>query len=249
MSQMGWRSVQYREISHWRIYAIDNVIRSTSIRHLCLSRKMVPSMKVSRFGKDTHIPRMAMHLPGIRRRRNLTVMHPMPETIFRQPVKFLGTIIKPLRNQVYDTLGAALNFALNQQNTRSHHFPSIVLEYRGPDHDVANAGLVPKRDEDDAGRTSFGRIYTCVMVTTESCPPLSIKDNRMPALLRDASEIKKWLSETDGTIAEIKALLRPFNGPLVMREQELSGQSKPEIPKNAGKPLAKKSKEKNLDLF
>ncbi len=76
-----------------------------------------------------------------------------------------------------------------------------------------------------------------------------MKDNRMPALLRDASEIKKWLGETDRTIAEIKALLRPFNGSLVMREQELSGPSKPKQSKPTEKSPAKKPKGENLDLF
>jgi len=46
-----------------------------------------------------------------------------------------------------------------------------------------------------------GRLTAFVMVTTESCAPLSAKDNRMPAILRDPAEIAAWLGETGGTPA------------------------------------------------
>ena len=58
------------------------------------------------------------------------------------------------------------------------------------------------------------------MVTTNSCPPLAAKDGRMPALLRDEEEIATWLGETGATDAELKALLRPYDSSLVMREQD-----------------------------
>ena len=44
----------------------------------------------------------------------------------------------------------------------------------------------------------------------------------MPALLRDDEEVATWLGETGATDAELKALLRPYDGSLVMREQESS---------------------------
>jgi hypothetical protein len=45
----------------------------------------------------------------------------------------------------------------------------------------------------------------------------------MPAILRNDADIKAWLGETPATPAELKALLQPFNGSLVMREQEPGG--------------------------
>jgi putative SOS response-associated peptidase YedK len=65
-----------------------------------------------------------------------------------------------------------------------------------------------------------GLLRAFAMVTTESCAPLSSKDNRMPALLRDEEEIAMWLGEIGATGAELKALLRPYDGELVMREQD-----------------------------
>ena len=64
-----------------------------------------------------------------------------------------------------------------------------------------------------------GPLRAFVMITTESCPPLSMRDNRMPALLRDDDEIAKWLGETGATDKDLKALLRPYDGSLVMRAQ------------------------------
>lgn len=74
-----------------------------------------------------------------------------------------------------------------------------------------------------AWETMFGLLRTCVMVTTQSCSPLDLRDDRMPAILRDDSEIKMWIGETPATAAELKALLRPFDSSLVMREQEAGG--------------------------
>jgi len=83
-----------------------------------------------------------------------------------------------------------------------------------------------------------GKLHTFVMVTTEACPPLSERDSRMPALLRDPAEIAAWLGETKITPAEVKALLRPFDGALVMREQDppkLSKSPKPPRPERPAK--------------
>lgn len=68
-------------------------------------------------------------------------------------------------------------------------------------------------------RIAQGTLTAFAMVTTASCPPLSAKDERMPALLKP-EEIAKWIGEEDATPAELKALLRPFDGSLVMREQD-----------------------------
>jgi len=92
-----------------------------------------------------------------------------------------------------------------------------------------------------AWETTAGLLRACVMVTTQSCPPLDIRDDRMPAILRDDAEIKTWLGETPATCAELKALLRPFDGSLVMREQEPGGPP-PQPKKDKGiKPSAQAS--------
>jgi hypothetical protein len=65
------------------------------------------------------------------------------------------------------------------------------------------------------------------------------------ALLRDPEEIRMWLGEKDAHLAEIKALLRPYDGLLVMREQEASKPAaKPQKPKASAK-----TKETAPDLF
>jgi putative SOS response-associated peptidase YedK len=70
--------------------------------------------------------------------------------------------------------------------------------------------------------TVSGRLRAFAMVTTASCPPLAAKDERMPALLCDDEDVATWLGETGATDAELNALLRPYEGSLVMREQEPS---------------------------
>ncbi len=72
-----------------------------------------------------------------------------------------------------------------------------------------------------------GVLRACVMVTTEACAPLNMRDDRMPALLRDEDEIATWLGETGATGAELKSLLRPYDGSLVMREQDGPKKDKP----------------------
>ncbi|MGH6890034.1 MAG: SOS response-associated peptidase family protein [Rhizomicrobium sp.] len=67
---------------------------------------------------------------------------------------------------------------------------------------------------------TFGKLRSCVMVTTAACPPLCGRDGRMPALLADPEEIRMWLGETGAAPDAIKSLLRPYQGLLVMREQE-----------------------------
>lgn len=68
-------------------------------------------------------------------------------------------------------------------------------------------------------RIAQGRLTAFAMVTTASCPPLDRKDERMPAILKP-EEIARWIGEESATPAEIKSLLRPFDGSLVVREQE-----------------------------
>lgn len=65
-----------------------------------------------------------------------------------------------------------------------------------------------------------GTLKTFVMVTTEACAPLNMRDNRMPAILCDEDEIASWLGESGAPSAELKALLRTYEGSLVIREQE-----------------------------
>ncbi len=88
-----------------------------------------------------------------------------------------------------------------------------------------------------AFETVAGLLRSCVMVTTESCAPLNLKDSRMPALLHP-DEIAAWLGETSATPTQIKALLRPYDSSLVIREQEppkraRSAKPRPPAPKSA----------------
>jgi len=65
-----------------------------------------------------------------------------------------------------------------------------------------------------------GTLRTFVMVTTDSCAPLNDRDSRMPAILANEDEVSVWLGETGADTAELKALLRSYEGTLVMREQD-----------------------------
>ena len=58
------------------------------------------------------------------------------------------------------------------------------------------------------------------MVTTTLCKPLSDKEDRMLALLAGDEEVATWLGELGATDAELKTLLRPYEGELVMCEQD-----------------------------
>jgi len=64
-----------------------------------------------------------------------------------------------------------------------------------------------------------GKLTAFAMVTTQSCAPLNLKDDRMPAILKP-EEIATWIGEESATPAKLKSLLRPFDGSLVVREQE-----------------------------
>jgi len=68
-------------------------------------------------------------------------------------------------------------------------------------------------------QTAQGPLAAFAMVTTASCPPLNAKDERMPAVL-ELDEVGKWIGEDALSPAELKALLRPYAGDLVMREQD-----------------------------
>jgi putative SOS response-associated peptidase YedK len=80
-----------------------------------------------------------------------------------------------------------------------------------------------------------GILRAFAMVTTASCKPLSDKDERMPALLH-TGEIGTWLGEDGASAAELKALLRPYDGSLVMREQD-SAKARPARPRRADEAL------------
>jgi putative SOS response-associated peptidase YedK len=82
-----------------------------------------------------------------------------------------------------------------------------------------------------------GPLRTFAMVTTDSAPPLSERDSRMPAILASEDEVSIWLGETGADAPELKALLRPYEGELIMREQD-----GPE--KDAPPPKPKKTKPK-----
>jgi putative SOS response-associated peptidase YedK len=84
-----------------------------------------------------------------------------------------------------------------------------------------------------------GNLWAFVMVTQDSIPPLSGKDNRMPALL-DMKDVPQWLGERPVTATELKAmLLRHYGADLVMREQE---QGKPKAGRNTTRARAKPKK-------
>ncbi len=163
-------------------------------------------------------------------RRSFSHLHARSEEIDRTP-----TWIEPF----HDSRGVVFTKSFNIGEELPNGKTKQWVCSRADGQPVAIAVIYSAWD------TSFGRIHTCAMVTTESCPPLIMKDNRMPALLRDPNEIKTWLGETDGNMAKIKALLRAYDGSLIMREQESSKPPpKPEKPKaSAG------TKETTPDLF
>jgi putative SOS response-associated peptidase YedK len=66
-----------------------------------------------------------------------------------------------------------------------------------------------------------GRLTAFAMVTTQSCAPLDLKDDRMPAILKP-EEVAMWIGEESATPPQLKSLLRPFDGSLVVREQQPS---------------------------
>jgi putative SOS response-associated peptidase YedK len=70
-----------------------------------------------------------------------------------------------------------------------------------------------------------GTLRAFAMVTTASCPPLSEKDERMPALL-ELDDVATWLGEAGAIAADLKALLRPYQRSLVMCEQEATKKAK-----------------------
>jgi putative SOS response-associated peptidase YedK len=70
-------------------------------------------------------------------------------------------------------------------------------------------------------RITQGRLTAFAMITTASCAPLDRRDERMPAILKP-QDIAAWIGEGSATQAELKSFLRPFDGSLVMREQEPS---------------------------
>jgi putative SOS response-associated peptidase YedK len=88
-----------------------------------------------------------------------------------------------------------------------------------------------------------GPLRAFAMVTTDSCPPLNGRDNRMPAILADDDELAMWLGETGASDGELKGLLRPYEGKLVMREQD------PPKKKQDGPPPKPKKPDSQPGLF
>ena len=82
-----------------------------------------------------------------------------------------------------------------------------------------------------------GPLRAFAMVTTDSVPPLSDGDSRMPAILANEDEISTWLGETGANSAELKALLRPYADELVMREQDRPKKDAPPPKPKKGKPV------------
>jgi len=70
-------------------------------------------------------------------------------------------------------------------------------------------------------RITQGRLTAFAMITTASCAPLDRRDERMPAIL-EPEDIAAWIGEGSATQAELKSFLHPFDGSLLMREQEPS---------------------------
>ena len=92
----------------------------------------------------------------------------------------------------------------------------------------------------------FGLFKTFVMVTTEACTPLNMRDNRMPAILQTPDEIADWLGETGASPRELKMLLRPFDGELVIREQNPPKPPKEPKPPKPARPNKSAPKQESL---
>jgi putative SOS response-associated peptidase YedK len=81
-----------------------------------------------------------------------------------------------------------------------------------------------------------GPLRAFAMVTTDSAPPLSERDSRMPSILANEDEVSTWLGETGANGAELKSLLRPYAGELVMREQDVPKKDAPPPKPKKAKP-------------
>src|ERR1700749_2294987 len=74
-----------------------------------------------------------------------------PEPLLGKTVKFIGAVTDMVRDQIHHTFFAPLYLALNKKQPATHHLLSELIENRRPDHNVANAGFIAKRDEYNAG--------------------------------------------------------------------------------------------------
>ena len=91
-----------------------------------------------------------------------------------------------------------------------------------------------------------GKLTAFAMITTESCAPLNGRDSMRPAR-RDLDEVPKWIGETAATSPELKAMLRPYSGFLVMREQQ---PAKPKAERNTTRARPKPARDADqTDLF
>lgn len=70
-----------------------------------------------------------------------------------------------------------------------------------------------------------------VMATTAECPQLAaLKIERMPAILQSEADIALWLGEQQAPLHDVKAVLRPYPGELIMEPQERPKPPRPPKP-------------------
>ncbi len=74
---------------------------------------------------------------------------------------------------------------------------------------------------------SNGEVFCAfVMVTAAANPQIATKTDRMPAIL-DEADIPLWLGETPAHLLEVKAVLKPYAGELLITEQGAAKKAKP----------------------
>ena len=136
--------------------------------------------------------------------RGFSHLHARSEEIDRTP-----TWIEPF----HDTRGVVFTKTFNIGETLPNGKTKQWVCSRADGEPVAIAVLY------SSWELPQGQLRTFAMITTASCAPLSLRDERMPALL-NPDEIGTWLGEDGASPAELKALLRPYDGSLVIREQD-----------------------------
>jgi len=164
-------------------------------------------------------------------RRGFSHLHARSEEIDRTP-----TWIEPF----HDTRGVVFTKSFNIGEELPNGKTKQWVCTRADGQPVALAVLYSVNEHILAGK-----MHSCVMVTTESCAPLNLKDSRMPAVLHP-DDIPQWLGEKAASTAELKALLRPYDGSLIVREQE---PTKPPRPPKEPKPKSKSSASDQSSLF
>ena len=72
------------------------------------------------------------------------------ERVIGKPDQIVRAVGEPLRDQMRDFFGAALDIALDQDQARAHHLFAVFLHHLRPHHDIGDAGLVLQRHEHHA---------------------------------------------------------------------------------------------------